>query len=132
MSMGNNYFPLTPALSLGRNDSVDFLDRAAAPAAVRRASRRTRRRADTLNGESISNACVSREAQLTAPEAGALPFFTESFRLGEREKLYGTCASCSIGDSIPPADSIGIASLIEEFGLLSLRPLQRFAKAHEQ
>ena len=36
----------------------------------------TGRRADTLNGRSIPNACVSREARLTAPVAGALPFST--------------------------------------------------------
>lgn len=36
----------------------------------------TGRRADTLNGGFFSNVCVSREARLTAPVAGALPFST--------------------------------------------------------
>jgi hypothetical protein len=44
-------------------------------------SGRTKKRAEAPNGESISSATVSREARLTAPEAGALPFSTTSFRL---------------------------------------------------
>jgi hypothetical protein len=56
------------------NHAVDPLGSAAASAAVRRASRRTRAWGGTLNGGPVSRARASREAQLTAPEAGALPF----------------------------------------------------------
>jgi hypothetical protein len=52
---------------------LKLLGSAAASAVVRRASRRTGRRGRSLNGGFISSVSVSREARLTAPEAGALP-----------------------------------------------------------
>jgi len=60
---------------------------AAASAAVRCASRRTRARAGTPSGGIISRATVSREARLTAPEAGALP---ESSCVGSASAVCGS------------------------------------------
>jgi plastocyanin len=66
---------------------IAFLGSAAAPDAIRCASRRTLAAWQSTNVGSVSSAYVSREARLTAPEAGALPF--ASLRLRVKTVLCG-------------------------------------------
>ena len=58
-----------------RNHAVEFLGSAAASAAVRCASHRTRRRGKALNGGSFLSVSVSREGASHCPRGGRAPHF---------------------------------------------------------
>jgi len=66
-------FEFPDVVLLRRNHAVEFLGSAAASAAVRCASRRTRRRGKALNGESFLSVSVSREGASHCARGGRAP-----------------------------------------------------------